>query len=409
VKHFLIYALIRIITFPFAFLPYSWIHATGILLGTIGYYLVPKYRKRALSNLSLATDLALSKKELIRLARASCQNLMITALEYSKFAKEKNISKIATCVNPEEASRIMKEGKGIIFFCAHQANWETLFLEGTSRMPGVAIGRPIRNKYLYNWILSIREKFGGKIIPRKNAAKEGLRALKNGSFFGIVGDQGMPDSGFQSLFLGRKAWTSPLPAILSYRTGCPIIVATTKRKKCKYYIHYSHPIWPNLHRLMTETLSLLEKSIKEEPGQWMWQHNRWKQQTPNLVRPPYRQESICIIMPQEKLLFDLIVEHLPTLRKIYPHEFFTFIVPEEFKEAEALKKEEVILYQTLEDILISDYRFKLVFNFHGDPIIRSHFLSLSAFDVVTLKDLENAVGPTSNLSELFKQALLYAK
>ena len=51
---------------------------------------------------------------------------------------------------------------------------------------------------------------------------------------GVVGDQGMPDSGFSAPFLGREAWTSPLPAMLSKRSGCPIMTATIRRQDGKY-------------------------------------------------------------------------------------------------------------------------------------------------------------------------------
>ena len=192
-------------------------------------------------------SLAASAGEIVPLAKEAMQNLAITALEYAKLAREKNIEKIAFCENPQIAERLICEKKPPIFFCGHLANWEILFLEGTSRMPGIAIGRPIKNKRLYKWITSIREKFGGKMVPPRSAVKEGLKALKQGSFLGIVGDQGMPDSGFRSSFLGRDAWTSPLPAILSYRTGSPIIVATTVRENSRYTIHYSDPLWPDLN------------------------------------------------------------------------------------------------------------------------------------------------------------------
>ena len=99
---------------------------------------------------------------------------MITFLEYPKLAREKNISRIATCDNPETALQLLSSDSGVIFFCGHQANWELFFLEGTSRMNGVAIGRPIKNTYLYNWVQDLRQKFGGKIVAPKNALKEGL-------------------------------------------------------------------------------------------------------------------------------------------------------------------------------------------------------------------------------------------
>jgi KDO2-lipid IV(A) lauroyltransferase len=411
------YSLLRALTFPFSLLSYTQIHAIGKKLGTALYYLFPKFRKRALSNLALASDLQLNEKEIIQFAKESFQNLAITCLEYAKLANEKDISRIARCENPEIADQLMAQGKNVIFFCGHQANWELLFLEGTSRMPGVAIGRPIKNGKLYNWILNIRQKFGGKIITPKNAFREGLKALKSGSFLGIVGDQGMPDSGFSSSFLGRRAWTSPLPAILAYRTGKPLMVATTKRQDGKYLIHYSEPLWADLsqsmekeiERLMGKCLSLLEASIRENPGQWLWQHNRWKQQTPEKLKRKFRHETIAIILPHQKNSFDEIISHLPLFRELYPYEFITLFVPKEFAEAEKLEEWEVHPYEKEEDLHVRDFSYKLIFNFSVFTSVGSHFLSLGAFEVINFADLqEEANDNSSNFSHILKAAISHA-
>src|SRR3546814_3313704 len=75
-----------------------------------------------------------------------CSSDLINCLEYSKFAREKNFAKVIHCENPEIASSLYAQGQGIIFFCGHQSNWEALFLDGTTRMQGVAIGKAIKNK-----------------------------------------------------------------------------------------------------------------------------------------------------------------------------------------------------------------------------------------------------------------------
>ena len=201
------YLFIRLLTFPFSFLPFKVIHFIGRGIGTLAYYTLTKYRKRSLSNLSLDGIPNIKKT-----AKASFQNLAITCLEYVKFSYVKNTEKVLFCENPETAQKLIDQKTGIIFFSGHQANWELLFLEGTRRMPGIAIGRPIKNKPLYDWIVSIREKFGGKIVPPKMALKEGLRALRKGKFFGILGDQGMPESDYAFDFFGTRAWTTPAPS-----------------------------------------------------------------------------------------------------------------------------------------------------------------------------------------------------
>jgi len=397
---------LQVLLYPVRYMKLSWIHRMGAFLGRGVFYCSAKYRKRTLSNLSLST-LALSEKQLYEAAKQAVENLMINCLEYAKFAQIKSMEGIALCENPEMAASLMQEGKPVIFFCGHQANWEVLFLEGTSRMRGVAIGRPIKNRLLYNWLLKIRQKFGGKIIAPHNAVREGLRALKQGYFLGIVGDQGMPDSGFSSSFLGRRAWTSPLPAILSHRTGCPIIVATTRREKGKYLIHYSDPIWPEksapfdteIPRLMNQALSLFEESIKARPGEWLWSHNRWKQQTPGRVKRPYRQESLCLLLPEEKEAFDAVKGHLSTFREIYPLEFITCKVPSAFASECLLEDAAIEPYQEIGELLKPDLRFKLVFNFTALKALKSSYKS--AFAILDLTT-------EGDLAALLKEKLLYA-
>jgi len=413
-KHKLYFTLLLVLMWPVRCLSYRAIHRLGAILGTCTYYLVPKFRKRALSNLALATSLNLNEEQIRSYAKASLQNLMITCLEYSKFASEKEVHRVVQCVNPQEADSLMKENKPVIFFCGHQSNWEVLFLEGTKRMPGVAIGRPIKNIPLYNWVLKIRQKYGGKIISPQNAIREGLRGLKKGSFLGIVGDQGMPDSGYSSLFFGRTAWTSPIAAILSHRTGSPIIVATTQRKEGKYYIHYSDPIWPNvdapldveMDRLMKASLAQLEQKISQDIGQWLWSHNRWKQQTPDKLKSKFRHESILVLLPQDPKEIEQLLPHLSVFREIYPREFITVMAPAEYAGQVALENAEIIPYSKESELLRRDFRFKLVFNFTSSAKIKPHFKKLAAFTVVSMGDLKREAGSADGLPEILKKSLL---
>ncbi len=350
------YLLFRICTFPLQYLPYSVLNRLGKALGLLIYYGYPKYRKRSLSNLALATDLHLTPEQIVHLAKASLQNLAIAVLEYPHLYREKNISKIATCENPDYAASLISQGKGVIFFCGHQTNWELLFLEGTSRMPGVAIGRPINNKPLYNWTLRLREKFGGKIIMPRDAYRASVKALNEGKFLGIVGDQGMPDSGFSSPFLGRDAWTSPLPALLSKRTGCPILVATIRREKGKYIIHYSDPIEfaGDVADQMKQVLDLFQASIQARPHEWLWIHNKWKQQLPGRLKKPFRQDSVALIFGSDPEP----LQWLPKLRELYPKEQLTAFVP---SGVQITAPCEVKTYT--DNPFKNDYRFKLVVDF----------------------------------------------
>lgn len=406
-----IYYLIRAVTYPFSIIPYAWIRAFGKVFGLLIYYSMRNFRKRTFSNLALATDLALNPQEIFKIAKESFQNLATTCLEYPKLEREKNS---ISCENPKKAIEIAASGHAIIFFCGHQSNWEVNFLDATSRMKGVAIGKPFKNEPLYRWVTSIREKYGGRMISPKNALKEGLRALRHGTFLGVVGDQGMPGSGYSFPFLGRRAWTSTAPALLAYKTNSPIIFSKTTRIKSGFSVHHSEPIWPNLNepvenevvRMMDQLMILLQESIKKSPGEWFWQHNRWKQQTMRNIYKRYRQDCICLILPEN---LEPLLPHLHKLKEIYDGAFFTLLVPEKHRDKKLIAADEVIYYKQVEETLLKDYRFKLIFNFSGHVAPHDHYMNLSAFYVLDEKKLEELakehIKPEHNLSQIIERAL----
>jgi KDO2-lipid IV(A) lauroyltransferase len=184
---------------------------------------------------------------------------------------------------------------------------------------------------------------------------------------------------------------------LSYKTQSPIIVATTRREKGKYYIHYSDPIWPKAQavleeegrRLMDLSLTALQESIRQNPGQWLWQHNRWKQQTPHLLLKAFRHDAVAIILPEEKKDFEKVLKSLPLLKKLYSRDFLFLFVPDKYKNYGLIEVDEVFFYQDLKETLRKDYRFKLVFNFTSSSSIKKHYKKLSAFSVLSIKDLQN--------------------
>jgi Kdo2-lipid IVA lauroyltransferase/acyltransferase len=420
-KNLISYYFIRSATYFLGFLPLKVIHLIGNFLGYFSYYFLADFRKTALSNLALAKSLNLSNSDILKISKKSFQNLAINILEYAYFHQRNSqmLSKKIICKNPHIANEFALQKKGLIFFCAHQSNFEALFIDGTKQMEGIAIGKPIKNPFLYKWIKSIREKNNGRIIEPRNALKEGLKGLRRGVFLGIVGDQAMPNSGYSYNFFNRRAHLTTAPALLSYRTSSPIIVATTKRYFGRYEIIYSDPIFPNLSNpsdievknLMDKSLSILEKSIEESPHEWLWQHNFYKQQSPKEIFKKYRKDTILIVLPNTEEEFSKAVDGLKTLRDIYKNNFLFLLSPKKFEEKIPFKQsfEEIFYYKKNSEMLLEDYRFKLVYDFSNTKSLKKHFKKLSAFDVFTIKDLaKTSVNNTSvaNYSDIIKNAVL---
>ena len=298
----------------------------------------------------------------------------------------KNMAKRIYLKENSEVESLLDKKQGVVFLTGHQANWEIPFLALTEKWKGVAIGKPIKNQKLYRHILSVREMFGGSIIVPKDALRKGAKALKEGAFLGIVGDQAHLASSFQSPFMGLRAWSSQAPALLAYKTGCPLVVGTTVRRKRRYEITGSSPIWPDLQkpakeevpRMMRIALSRLETSIQKHPSQWMWIHDRWKQPAHAQVKKKYRYASILVLLPQESAQ----AATLPSfLQKIYPHAFFTFLIPK--GDYTFLDKEKTLAYTKREDLFKRDWSYQLVFDCIDDKSIRRYYQKLGAFETIS--------------------------
>lgn len=387
------YFFFRILGFFLSQLSFRAIHRFGGFAGRCAFYLHTSFRKKALGNLAIAYGETKSEEERKRLAIASFENVMITMLEFFRLKKSHGeLEKIVTLEENSEVSALLAKKQGVIFLTGHQANWEIPFLAVTAQFPGIAIGRPIKNRRLYKWVLSIREMNGGKIVMPKSAISQGMRALKAGKFLGIVGDQAYPTSPYSYPLFGTRAWTASTPALLAYRTNCPIVVGTTKRIGYRYQVAGLAPIWPNqsipmkedVIRMMDLAMHQLETSIREIPEQWMWIHDRWKQQGIDHVKRSYRAGFILVTLPPNP---DLTL--IPLLRKIYPRSFFTFYAP---KGAEITEAGEVKYYEEESDLFVRDWRFQLVLDFYNSPKLRKHFLKLGAFKALALpQDKESII------------------
>lgn len=384
---FVYYLLFRFFGFLISLLSYRSLHAFGRFAGLCTFYVYTTFRKKALSNLAIAYGTKKSEKERNEIAKKSFESLMITCLEFCRLKRSKGkLSEIVTLEQNPEVITLLEQKRGIIFLTGHQANWEIPFLAITDRFEGIAIGRPIKNKWLYRWVLSVREMNGGKIVMPKSAIYQGMKALREGKFLGIVGDQAFPESSYSYPLFGTRAWTLSTPALLAYKTNSPIVVGTTKRCGSRYVVAGSPPIWPDLSqpvkddvvRMMDLAMEYLEKSIEKIPEEWMWVHDRWKQKGTDHIKRKYRFGFILIVLPpQLEPFFPL----LSLFRKLYPKSFLTFFIP----EGQSLPPSpdcDVIYYKEEKDLFVRDFRFQCVFDFYHSSKLRKHFSKLGALKVI---------------------------
>lgn len=408
------------ITYPLSHLPLAYLHRLAQILARIIYFFPLKEKKRVLTNLSIAHKLKLKPKEKNKIALKSFQNLFITLLEYFYLRKNpRQVDAMIKCENYDVIENLLKNKQAFLLLSAHQANWELPFLFFSKRFKMKAVGRPIKNKVLYRWILSIRQMFGGTIIPPQNAIKQGIQTLKEGSVFGMVMDQAYPESSYHYPLLGTRAWSTLAPALIAHKAKAPIVVISLKRVKHHCVMSLSQAIWPKegklkeqAPRLMDCVYAFLEKSIAQNPGDWLWIHNRWKQVGINAIARKWRHDFILLIFPKNPIIFQKLVSSLPTLRSLYPRSFFTLMIPSCFSEHGIPLEAHKIYYQKAKDLILDDIPYQMLLNFSEENKIENHYSKQGVLEILSLDTIKKiAKKKTSKhlslpIGELYKIAFL---
>ena len=169
---------------------------------------------------------------------------------------------------------------------AHLGNWElSAFAHALMTAPMYVIVRPLDNPQIDALVERYREMSGNRVIRKKEAAREILRALKAGEAVGILIDQNVtPAEGVFVDFFGVQACAGTAFAKFAHHSGAAVVpgFALWNRDESRYVLHF----YPEIEmsgdvQIDTQRIhSALEAIIRRYPDQWLWIHRRWK------TRPP---------------------------------------------------------------------------------------------------------------------------
>jgi KDO2-lipid IV(A) lauroyltransferase len=260
--------------------------AASNLGGWLARTLGPRMRvsERARSNLRLALP-ELSEAEHSRIIRAMWENLGRVMAEYPHLGPITDPASGRVELHNVEPVLALRGGTAGILASAHLANWEIMPV--TAAQNGVdmtVIVRVPNNPYVRNALDAMRGVAGGGRTPKgRGGAREAFNVLRSGRVLGLLFDQKLNDGIMVPLF-GIDAMTTPAPAQLALRFGCPLIPVRIERTgPARFRVSAQSPLdLPNTGDKQTdiETLTkrlndILEGWIRERPEQWLWLHRRW--------------------------------------------------------------------------------------------------------------------------------------
>ncbi len=248
---------------------------------------VPRLRRTALQNLRMA-----GFRDAERIAGDVFESVARLIQTFARFPEltPQTIHHLIAYEGLENFTRAMDRGKGVLVATGHLGNWElSAFAHAWMTAPMNIIVRPLDNPRIDALIERRRALSGNRIISKREAAREILKALRAGQAVGILVDQNSsPSEGVFVDFFGVKACAGTAFVKFAHHTGAAVVpgFALWEKSQARYVLRFYPEIemTGNVQYDTQRVHSVLENVIREYPGQWLWIHRRWKTRPPG--EPP---------------------------------------------------------------------------------------------------------------------------
>lgn len=261
------------------------------------YLVFGRSRRRILLENLAAAFPEKSEAEIGRIARDCVDSFGATLMDFlasSEFSLEEVLARV-TVVGEEHLRAARDRASGVFLLSAHFGSWEIGAVRaGLLGEPIASVVRPLDNPLLEQELSHRRTRFGNRLIQKRDAAREILRAIRANRTVAILLDQNvLAEEAVFVPFFGRLAATTPSLALLQLKTDAAVVpVFTWPLGDGRYRLEFERPILagdfgaPDADRnervrlATARYMAVTENAIRKNPAAWLWMHNRWR------TRPP---------------------------------------------------------------------------------------------------------------------------
>ncbi len=282
--------LIKTLGWTIAHTPEPLLQAFSSGLGDSIFWGLRKRRRIVLRNLHHAFP---DKSEAWRrwVGRHSSRRMIETGLLAcaTPFLSERRLRQIMSR-GPELTHLFAEHGQhtvATLICAAHLAYWEALTLIPLGLdcpLPEFGtIFRPLDNAALNAWTIRSRERFGIRLLSRRDGISEAMKILRRRNFVGLLFDQNAGQQGALTTFLGRICSSSELPGLWAEKFSARV-VGLYPRRLGFWRIEVHADVIPHAGDSTSVTLELnrwLESKLSGDDqlcASWLWMHNRWRTQ-----------------------------------------------------------------------------------------------------------------------------------
>jgi Kdo2-lipid IVA lauroyltransferase/acyltransferase len=178
------------------------------------------------------------------------------------------------------------EGKSVIMLTAHLFNWEWMLASGSFSLPLPVdfVYQKVNNQFFDAIFLKLRTRFGAYAIERNHVARQALRRKSTQRGIAIVADQypgQQTDKRHPVRFLNQDTVFFLGGSQLAVLTQYPVVFFGVRKISRGFYVGKFEriadpPYGKDDVDIVERYASAVEKSIRLDPANWLWSHNRWK-------------------------------------------------------------------------------------------------------------------------------------
>jgi KDO2-lipid IV(A) lauroyltransferase len=183
----------------------------------------------------------------------------------------------------EHLDKAAAHGRGVLLLSAHLGNWELLAPSHTlTGLPLSIVVRPLDHPLLGRLADRYRRRGGVELIAKRRALRGILEALGRGRMVGVLLDQNASRAeGVFAPFFGEPASTSRALAVISLRTGAPVVPVFIRRlPRGRHVVEFEaelpQPPDGDVGAFTSTFNRSIEAAIRRAPEQWFWMHKRWR-------------------------------------------------------------------------------------------------------------------------------------
>jgi KDO2-lipid IV(A) lauroyltransferase len=190
-------------------------------------------------------------------------------------------------LHAERMVGVQQGGKPFIGFSAHMANFELMPIVAYNHgLNLTVVSRPVNNPFIQRILLYFRERptgNWGKVPKGVEGGRQTVKLLDQGLNLGVLVDQRTSQGVALPLF-GHPARTTLGIAKLAIDKNLPIVPVHLERLGgARFRITLEEPVsHPQLgdrqeeaKAMMTEVNRIIERWVRQRPGDWLWLHRRW--------------------------------------------------------------------------------------------------------------------------------------